>query len=142
MYSWVNEYNTEIWNNGMFDTVEECIKDATYENFIEDNISNHKDDVIYVGECIPVNIHGIYLDDVLERVEETMYEEIGEVAKGWDIASTNREYQDRKPIYDKYQELLEDLVLNYIKEIGEKPNFFKIMNIKEVRIGEMNGSYK
>ena len=135
MYSWVNDCNTEIWNNGMFDTVEECVKDARYENFVEYELSSNNDDyVIYVGECVPVDIDGIYLDDILERVEETMYGEMGEVAEGWDIYSTSGEYQDRKPIYDKYQKQLEILVLNYIKEIGEKPDFFKIRNIREVRI--------
>lgn len=134
MYSWVDKPNEEIWDNDMFDTVEECIENAKLEH--------DANDIIYVGKCIPVDIQGIYLDDVLERVEETMYEEVGQVTEGWDIYSISGSYQYREPIYDKYQKQLEDLVLNYIKEIGEMPDFYKIRDITEIKIGEVNERYK
>ena len=72
MYSWVDKPDEEIWDNDTFDTVEEYIENAKLKHD-----ANH---IIYVGKYIPVDIQGIYLDDVLERIEETMYKEMGEVA--------------------------------------------------------------
>ena len=126
MYTWMDYQNAEIWNHDCFETVEGCIQDAKENYKIDSNM-------IYVGECKDVSIGGIDLDDILYRVEEDMYEQVGEVSKGWDIYSC---YADRKPIYDKYDEKLRQLVMDYIEEIGEKSSFYKIINIKEVKIGE------
>lgn len=128
MYTWMDYSNAEIWNHDCFETVEECIQDAK-ENY---KIS----DVIYIGECKDVSIGGIDLDDILCRVEEDVYEQVGEVSESWDIYSTNGCYADRKPIYDKYNEKLNQLVMNYIEEIGETPKFYRVVNEQRVEIGE------
>ena len=130
MYTWMDYPNAEIWNHDCFETIEECIQDAK-DNYKIDS------DMIYVGECKDVSIGGIDLDDILCRVEEDMYEQVGEVSEGWDIYSTSGSYADRKPIYDKYNEKLRQLVMDYIEEIGEKPSFYKIVNVKEIKIGEV-----
>lgn len=66
-----------------------------------------------------------------------MYEQVGEASEDWDICSTTGSYADRKAIYDKYNEKLRQLVMDYIEEIGEEqPSFYKIVNVKEIRIGE------
>ena len=89
---------------------------------------------IYIGECQDVSIGGIDLDDTLCRVEEDMYEQVGEVSEGWDIYSTSGYYADRKPIYDKYDEKFKQLVMDYIEEIGETPKFYQIINEQEAVI--------
>ena len=78
MYTWMDYPNAEIWNHDCFETIEECIQDAK-DNYKIDS------DMIYVGECKDVSIGGIDLDDILCRVEEDMYEQVGEVSEGWDI---------------------------------------------------------
>lgn len=129
MYTWMEYPNVEMWNKDTFETIEECVEDAKKHYFVESG------DVIYIGECKPATIGGIYLDDVLERVEEDMYEQVGEVSVGWDITSVREPYADRKPIYDKYEKRLEKLVKDYIKEIEEGSKFYTVTNMQEVIVG-------
>lgn len=132
MYTWMENDNCDIWNRGEFDTIEECIGEALDCGF-------EPGDTIYVGECQRVKVNGIYFDDVLDRVEETMYEEMGEVAEGWDISSIAGAYSDRKEIYEKYEEKLRIMVMEYLNEIKEAPNFYKVVNVgpvEVVKVGE------
>lgn len=127
MYTWVH-YSTDIWMNETFETIQECIEDA------KNNIYILPGSHIYVGECENVQVGGIYLDDILCRVEEDMHEQVGEVSDGWDVYSTSGNYAYRQPAYEKYNEKLRQLVIDYIKEIGEMPSFYKIVNVKEIVI--------
>ena len=126
MYTWMKNSNTDIWNNDIFVSVEECIKDA------KENYAVKSGEMIYVGECQDVSIGGIELEDILYSIEEDMYNQVGEVSVSWDIDSTNGAYAHRQPIYDKYNEKLRQLVTEYIKEIGENPTFYNIVNVREV----------
>lgn len=126
MYTWMEYPNASIWDKDTFETIEECVEDAKKHYFKK---SGEK---IYIGKCEDVKIGGVYFDDVLERVEEDMYEQVGEVSEGWDITSVREPYADRKPIYDKYEKRLEKLVKDYMEEIGETPGFYKVVNEREV----------
>ena len=126
MYTWMSCPNAEVWDHDTFETIQECIDDAKV------NYGVKTGDTIYIGECQDVSIGGIYFDDVLCRVEEDMYEQVGEISEGWDIYSTNGCYADRRPIQDKYNEKLRQLVIDYIKEIGETPTFYKVINEREI----------
>ena len=126
MYTWMSYPNAEVWDHGTFETIQECIDDA------KTNYGVKTGDTIYIGKCQDVSIGGIYFDDVLCRVEEDMYEQVGEISEGWDIYSTNGYYADRRPIQDKYNEKLRQLVIDYIKEIGETPTFYKVINEREI----------
>lgn len=128
MYTWMDYPNADIWNHDTFETVQECIDDA------KENYLMTQGETIYIGECQDVLIGGIDLDDTLCRVEEDMYEQVGEVSEGWDIYSTNGCYADRKTIYDKYNKKFRQLVMDYIEEIGETPKFYQIINEQEVVI--------
>ena len=130
MYTWMENDNCDIWNRGEFETIKECIDEAL-------DCGYEPGDTIYVGECQKVEVGGIYFDDVLDRVEETMYEEVGEVSEGWDIISITGAYSDRKEIYEKYEEKLRQLVLDYLKEIKEEPGFYKVINVGPVVIGDV-----
>lgn len=129
MYTWMEYPNVEMWNKDTFETIEECVEDAKKHYFVESG------DVIYIGECKPATIGGIYLDDVLERVEEDMYEQVGDAAYDWDISSTRGPYENRQSIYDKYNKKLEKLVKDYIKEIEEGSKFYTVTNVQEVMVG-------
>ena len=61
-----------------------------------------------------------------------MYDKVGEVSEGWGITSISEPYEDRQPVYDKYDKKLEKLVKDYIEEIGETPGFYKVVNEREV----------
>lgn len=126
LYTWMKDPNAEIWNHDTFETVQECIEEAKEGYLIRPGES------IYVGECQNVPIGGIYLDDVLCRVEEDMYDQVGEMSEGWDIYSTSGCYADRQPIYEKYEDKLKKLVMDYIEEIGETPKFYNIVNVQEM----------
>ena len=128
MYTWMDYPNADIWNHDTFETIQECIDDA------KENYLMKQGETIYIGECQDVSIGGIDLDDTLCRVEEDMYEQVGEVSEGWDIYSTSGCYADRKPIYDKYDEKFKQLVMDYIEEIGETPKFYQIINEQEAVI--------
>lgn len=130
MYTWMENDNCDIWNRGEFETIEECIEEAL-------DCGYEPGETIYVGECQKVEVGGIYFDDVLDRVEEAMYEEVGEVSEGWDITSIIGRYSYRKEIYEKYEEKLRKLVLDYLKEVKEEPGFYKVINVGPVVIGEV-----
>ncbi len=124
MYSWAEYEDQEIWNNGKFETVEDCIRDALGSGYVYG-------DTIYVGLCADVEISGIDLSQQLEAVEENMYDQVGEVSEGWDISSIT---EKRRSIYRLYEERLQELIKNYIKEIGEEPGFYTITDIMPVAI--------
>ena len=128
MYTWMDYPNADIWNHDTFETIQECIDDA------KENYLMKQGETIYIGECQDVSIGGIDLDDTLCRVEEDMYEQVGEVSEGLDIYSTSGYYADRKPIYDKYNEKFRQLVMDYIEEIDEIPKYYNIINEQEVVI--------
>lgn len=130
MYIWMENDNCDIWNRGEFETIEECIEEAL-------DCGYEPGETIYVGECQKVEVGGIYFDDVIDRVEEAMYEEVGEVSEGWDITSIIGRYSYRKEIYEKYEEKLRKLVLDYLKEVKEEPGFYKVINVGPVVIGEV-----
>ena len=130
MYTWMENDNCDIWNRGEFETIEGCIGEAL-------DCGYEPGETIYVGECQKVEVGGIYFDDVLDRVEETMYEEVGEVSEGWDITSITGRYSYRKEIYEKYEEKLRQLVLDYLKEIKEEPSFYKVINVGPVEIRDI-----
>lgn len=130
MYTWMENDNCDIWDRGEFETIKECIDEAL-------DCGYEPGDTIYVGECQEVEVGGIYFDDVLDRVEETMYDEVGEVSEGWDITSITGSYSYRKEIYEKYEEKLRHLVVDYLKEVKEEPSFYKVINVGPVVIGEV-----
>lgn len=123
-YTWAEDAAEEIWLNGEFGSVEECIKEAKANG-------HATGDTIYIGECETVELGGIDLSSVLEYVEEDMYCQVGEVAEGWNISSITK---DRRAIYEVYEERLAKLVEDYINEIGEKPSFCRIVGVGPVEI--------
>ena len=125
-YAWKQYRNVDIWLNGEFDSVEECIEDARNNYEMECK-------TIYIGECEPVSIDGIDFDSVLDSVEQNMYDQVGEISEGWNIGYI-RGNTNRAAVIEKYDKKLLDLVMEYLKEIGEEPNFYKVVNIKEYTV--------
>lgn len=124
-YIWATTLDPDESGSCILDTVEECIEDAK-------GCGIELGEFIYVGECKPVEIGGIYLDDILENVEYDMYDRVGDSANNWNISSTFGTYSYRKPIYEKYERKLKQLVNDYIKEINEIPHFYTMVNPEKI----------
>ena len=124
-YTWATIEDIE-WSKVEFDSIEECKEDAR-KNAVEVGYE------ILIGECVPVKISGIDFDSVLDSVEQDMYDQVGEVSEGWRIGyiSGNKE---RAAVIEKYDKKLFDLVMEYLEEINEVPNFYKIINVKEYTV--------
>lgn len=120
-YAW-SRYQGVADYSGGFDTIEQCIEDAKFSGC-------KAGETIYVGECKTPKINGIYFEDVLEDVHDQMYDEVGELADDWDIEDI-----PSKAIYNKYEEKLRNLVLEYIKELDMEPDFFKVVNVVPIVI--------
>ena len=125
-YTWERYRDANIWMNEEFDSIQECIEDARSNGF-------EKGDTIFIGECKPVEITGIDFDSVLESVEQSVYEEVGQVSEGWTIGYI-RGNTARAAVLEKYDKKLLDLVMQYLEEIHEVPNFYKIINVKEYKV--------
>ena len=125
-YTWERYRYADIWMNEFFDSVEECIEDAR-NNYEMDGKT------IYIGECKPVEITGIDFDSVLDSVELSVYDEVGEISEGWNIGYISGD-TNRAAVIEKYDKKLLDLVMEYLKEINEVPNFYKVVNIKEYTV--------
>ena len=122
MVTWEFDGTSEIWRNDRFETVEEAIADAK-------KYGAATGDTIYIADCEEPDIR-VDFSAVLSGVEENMYEQVGEVAEGWDISCIGQ----RKAIYETYEERLKELTMEYIREIGEEPGFYKCSNIRPVTV--------
>lgn len=119
-YAWGDHHNGCYF--GGFATIADCIEDAKDSGY-------KAGETIYVGECKTPEINGIYFEDVLEDVHDQMYDEVGELADDWNIEDI-----PSKAIYNKYEEKLRNIVLEYLKEVDMVPDFFKVVNGKSVTI--------
>lgn len=124
-YIWATTLDPDESGSCILDTVEECIEDAK-------GCGIEPGEFIYVGEYKPVEIGGIYLDDILENVEVDMSDRVGDSANNWNISSTFGTYSYRKSIYKKYERKLKQLVNDYIKEINEIPHFYTMVNPEKI----------
>ena len=124
-YIWATKLDPDESGGCILDTVEECIEYAK-------RCGIEPGEFIYVGEYKPVEIGGIYLDDILENVECDMSDRVGGSANYWNISSTFGAYSYRKPIYKKYERKLKQLVNDYIKEINEIPHFYTMVNPEKI----------
>ena len=108
------DINSNIWSGGICDSREEAIAEATKEALI-DNFNEFK-----IGQCEEIN-HGIDVDDVLERINNTMYDEAGEVAE---------DYLDN--VKDEHKEELEKelnkVFFAWQEKYKYKPNFYIIVD--------------
>ena len=117
-YTW-DEYNSEWWQNDIFDSIDECIENAKMDYDIEAG------DTIFVGEVEPYEIY-VYADNILEELEELAYEECEEA--NWEPTRI-----DQKEI-DALSDKLTEIVKEWLKEHHCMPNFYTIENIREIQI--------
>lgn len=123
IYTWSESATDELWIHDLFETEEDCIKDA------KDNYCKRIGEEIAIGTVVPYEVN-VDVDCMLEQLETDAYDECGEVAESWNI-STRKGHEKE---IDELQEKITELVNEYLEKIGEKPSFYKIDNIYTVVI--------
>lgn len=118
-YTW-KEINKKEWSNGIFNTIEECIKDAKGRG----NINN-----IDIGNAKPYEYY-INANDILGDIENIAYQD-------FDI---NFEFNRYKKV-DELSVKLTEVLSKWLKETNQELNFYhidtdtiKIFNIKPRKI--------
>jgi hypothetical protein len=109
----------ELWSKGTYDTVEECLNEARRDTY-------YKGQVIYVGEVIPYTFT-VDADDVLERLGEQAFYEVGEAAYEWPSYK-------RDESLAKLSDDLTACVTNWLKKRNDLPSFYNIGNIRAIGV--------
>lgn len=118
-YTW--NKNKNKWSSYDFETIEECVKDAKYRGC-------KKGDIIYIGRAEHVSIKEmIDFQSLLVELHNEMYKKIGIPAYDWNV-----DYMDHnRGKFLEYENKLQELVIDYLKEIEMEPKFCKILEPKE-----------
>ena len=109
----------ELWSKGTYDTVGECLNEARRDTY-------YKGQKIYIGEVIPYTFT-VDADDVLERLGDQAFYEVGEAAYEW--PSYKRD--------ESLAKLSDDLtasVTNWLKKHNDLPYFYKVGNIMAIGV--------
>lgn len=118
MYSWSNNKNDEVWENGRFDSIEECIEDAKKQGY-------KMGEIIAIGKCVDFETY-VDAGDVIEILQEQAYEQCGEVSEGWiDWKADN---------VNVLSERLTKCINDWLKETKQEPCFYTIRDIGELVI--------
>jgi hypothetical protein len=126
-YSWTFDKRDNIWTSDTFDTVKECVEDA--KKYIELNkcAKGHKS--IFIGEN---HLFEPYVDaaDVLELIENSAYDQCGEVANDWysyDAATMKTELAELSC-------KITAIVKEWLKKYNREPFFYSIIDVHEVAL--------
>lgn len=115
------EVSRDIWRGGLFDTKEEATDEGKSEAIIE-GLTNFK-----VGIVEEVFNYGIDVDDALERINATVYEEVGEVAEDY-LCYIPQEHKDE--LQDKLNEVFYKWQENY----NYTPTFYKVVSEEIIQV--------
>lgn len=123
MNKWTYEIDItrDMWRGGVYDTKEEAIKEGK-KDAIEDGRQSFKVGIIEE----PTNF-GIDVDQVIENIQETMYDEIGEAAEDYldDVTS-----EDAVELEEK----LNEVFYTWQKEHSYEPSFYKIISEEIIHV--------
>jgi len=120
---WTYELNTmsDIWSGGIFDSREEAIREATNEALI-DGIKKFK-----IGICEDVFNYGIDADEVLERIAEETYEDVGEVAEYY-LDDVTKEHKE------ELQDKLNEVFYSWQEKYNYKHNFYTVVSEEIIEV--------
>lgn len=119
-YTWNTREDGEDWDNDRFDTIEECLQDA-WQNDVEP------------GTMIVIGIREDYepiinVDDVLERVGEDAYEEVGEVAEDWPAFVSRKGYYGAEELEKELNRVFQE----WLVKTNQVPDFYKIYPLEDL----------
>lgn len=131
-YTWNFNEDAEIWDNGMHDTIEECIRNAMQEVEETDWAEEEQDPpvTVFIGECDPFVPH-VDGETVLDMIEEQASEFCGEYGDEWD--AYDRKKRDE---LDELDTQLTAVVVDWMKKHGYSPDFYAIEDITEHTLPE------
>lgn len=121
-YAWTRNSDDEVWYGGPCDSIIECAEEAQYEGF-------DLNDTIAIGHIEPYKVNYDFAQDIVERLCEDAWDEVGEASDGW-LDSVKR------PELDKLNDRILPIVLEWLKELHEEPSFYKILPFEECTIEE------
>ena len=114
-WTYETELNSDTWRGDVCDTKEEAIKLARKEA-IEEGGKSFK---VGIVEC--VTNFGIDVDRVIEDIQETMHEDIGEVADDYlDDATTEERLELEKQFNDVFYA--------WQKKYNHEPTFYRVIS--------------
>lgn len=128
-YAWQLEHNSDYTSATAFDSIEECIADAQ-DYFAEENV---KIKSITVQELEKYEI-SVDAERVLDVVWDEAEANVGDLVGDW---------LDNKTAYTTEQlanlsKRLTGVVLTWLKETHNEPNFFHIIGEKEIQISNVS----
>lgn len=121
-YAWSRHSDDEIWRGGPCDSIRECVEEALAEDY-------EMTDTFALGHIEEYNINCYFADDIIERLQNDAYDEVGEVAEDW---LDNVSKEDR----EKLETRLFTVVQEWLKEIHELPSFYKVLPCEECTLRE------
>ena len=121
-YAWSRNSDDEIWYGGPCDSIKECVKEASDEGYCPD-------ETIALGLIERYEINYDFAQDIVERLCEDAWDEVGEASDGW-LDSAKR------PELDKLNERLIPIIKDWLKEIHEEPSFYKVLPFEECTLTE------
>lgn len=123
MDRWTYEVNlnSDIWNGEIFDTKEEAIAEGGKEAI------EYKKDSFKVGIIEESTNFGVDIDQVIENIQEAMYDEVGEVAE---------DYLDDVSKKDalELEEKLNEVFYKWQEEHNYKPSFYKVISEEIIKV--------
>ena len=111
-YAWTTNINDEVWHGGPCDSISECVREASDEGYYED-------ETIALGYIKDYEISYDFAQDIVERLCEDAYEEVGEASDGW-LDSVKRTH------LDILNERITPIIKEWLKELGETPWFYGV----------------
>ena len=118
----ISETISDIWNGeSFFDTKEEAIEEG-YRWAEKENLKFFR-----VGLCEFETNYGIEADSVIEHIQETTYDEVGEVAEDYLNDVTTEDLLE-------LEEKLNDVFYKWQKEHKYEPNFYRIVATERINI--------
>ena len=118
----ISERISDIWyGESFFDTKEEAIQEG-YWLAEKENLKFFR-----VGLCESETNYGIDVDNVIEHIQETTYDEVGEVAEDYlnDVTTEDLLELEKK---------LNDVFYKWQKEHKYEPNFYRIVATERINI--------
>lgn len=121
-YAWSRHSDDELWYGGPCDSIRECVEEAQGEDY-------KMDDTIALGLIERYEVNYDFAQDIVERLCEDAWDEVGEASDGW-LDSAKR------PELDKLNERILPIVREWLKEIHEEPSFYKVLPFEECTLAE------
>ena len=121
-YAWSRHSDDEIWYGGPCDSIRECVREASDEGYYES-------DTIALGLIERYEVNYDFAQDIVERLCEDAYDEVGEASDGWLDSIKRAEL-------DKLNNKIIPIVKEWLKEMNEEPSFYKVLPFEECTLAE------